>query len=515
MSGLGPWLAARSGWLRITVFAVLGALAALGQAPFDLWPITLVALAVALAMVPAAKTAWQAALWGWALGGGYFALALNWIIEPFFVQPEIYGWMAPFALFFMALGAGLFWAIAFGITRRFIGPGILGAALGLAILEYTRSVIFTGFPWALLGHIWIDTPLLQLASVIGPHGLTVVTLAGAVLLAQVRFSLGWVVQTGAVVIGIGLAWGLTTTTTAHTARLDGPVIRLIQPNAPQDQKWDPELAPMFFERQLSFTNALSETGIAPDLIVWPETSVPYFLEYSGTALEEIGEAAQGVPVIVGIQRLEEPRYYNSLVMLGRGGQVQNIYDKTHLVPFGEYVPFADLLGQFGIHGLAANEGGGFSAGAKGPRGQMSVLSVPNVGNALPMICYEGIFAQEVNNWDTRPEFLLMITNDAWFGEFVGPFQHLAQARLRAVEQGLPMIRVANTGVSALIDPHGVIRDHIPLGQAGWIDVVLPAPAPLTIYARFGDKPALLLIGLLCCAVLVRRRMIIDPRAPAA
>jgi apolipoprotein N-acyltransferase len=235
-------------------------------------------------------------------------------------------------------------------------------------------------------------------------------------------------------------------------------------------------------------------GSRPDLIVWPETAVPYLLNHVHGDLVLMAEAARGAPLVFGIQRRDENlHYYNSLVVMGQGGALRSTYDKRHLVPFGEYIPGGDLLGQFGIHGLATSDGAGFAAGSAPPR-----ITIPGIGDAVPMICYEGIFAEEIGVIGDRPRLLLLITNDAWFGAAAGPLQHLAQARLRAIEQGLPMVRVANTGVSAMIDPYGRIVASLPLNSHGALDVALPAAHAATVYARFSDW---LLFGMLTFVTL--------------
>jgi len=258
---------------------------------------------------------------------------------------------------------------------------------------------------------------------------------------------------------------------------------------------------MFFNRQVDFTAQLPK----PDLIVWSETAVPSLLDDAGYAFEVIADAAAGTPVVLGIQREEQGRYYNSLVTLDGTGQMADLYDKHHLVPFGEYMPLAPLFARFNILGLAARADAGYSAGP-GP----ALIDLGPLGKALPLICYEAVFAQDVNGAPSRPDMLLQITNDAWFGINAGPQQHLSQARLRAIEQGLPMIRVANTGISAMIDPAGRIVDSLPLGRAGFLDVPLPAPLAPTLYSRTGDWTAFLaLIVAFATLLTLKRRRPID------
>ncbi|MYM57158.1 apolipoprotein N-acyltransferase [Rhodobacteraceae bacterium GS-10] len=457
------------------VAAVFGALAATGQAPFDLWQLALVGFAGLYSVFLTAGTARRAGWAGWAGGTGYFALALCWIVEPFLVDIARHGWMAPFALLFMAAGLALFWGAAMMLAHR-LGRGAIVWIGALALAELVRSYVFTGFPWALIGHIWIPTAMAQWAGFVGPHGLSLIALASAVALRQL-FTAHPARAVVPVLLLAGLFAGGAYLAASGPAPRAAPVVRLIQPNAPQHQKWDPDYVPIFFRRLVEATAA----DPRPDLIVWPETSVPVYLEYAEETLKVIAEAASGVPVVLGAQREEGERIFNSAAVLDGQGRIAQVYDKHHLVPFGEYVPLGDLMARFGIHGMAAREGAGFSAGP-GP----ALFDLGALGTALPLICYEAVFPQDVGAAPQRPGFLLQITNDAWFGRFSGPYQHLSQARLRAIEQGLPMVRVANTGVSAVIDARGRITGSVPLGLSGWIDLPLPEALPPTIYARIGD-----------------------------
>ncbi len=487
-----------NGWslkLRALVAALLGVLAAFGLAPYGIWLVTLAMLLALPALFLSATSTRQAALIGWAFGVGWFAHALIWIVEPFLVDVARYGWMAPFAIALMAAGGGLFWAIAFGVAHR-LGRGNIGRVLALilawSLVEFARAYLFTGFPWAALAQIWPDSDAALLLAWIGPHGLALATLLAALLpgLALVQAAslphqlaslLPAALLTSA---SLGLAQARP-----DSAPLTGSVVRLVQPNAPQDQKWDPAFMPVFFQRQLAYTSAAPDPDQPrPDLIVWPETAVPTLLNYADQTLETIAEAAAGVPVVLGIQRLDGVQYFNSMITLDSAGKMAGLYDKYHLVPFGEYVPFGDLAARFGLRGFAAQEGNGFSAGP-GPK----VMNIEGLGKALPLICYESVFPQDIRDADERADFMLQITNDAWFGKFSGPYQHLAQAQMRAIETGLPMIRAANTGVSAMIDPWGRITAAIPLGQEGYVDAKLPAPRPATLYARTGDLPTFLLL----------------------
>jgi len=482
------------GWRLGAVAAGAGALAGLGQVPFSLVPLALVALAVCCWLFLRAETWRHAAFVGWLAGAGYFAVTLHWIVEPFLIDVPRHGWMAPFALLFSAFGFSLFWAAAFGAAHALSRPGWLRAvawAVAMTSGEMLRGYVLTGFPWAMLGYVWSESTAAQLVAVIGPYGLTLLTLLGAGLAGYAaRLWLRAAILVGLWVWVTGAGLLLLQRETPVAANPEAPVIRLVQPNAPQHQKWDPEFAAAFFARQIEFTAAPG----TPDLTIWPETAIPWLAEPDHPALLRIAGAAQDRPVVIGAQRNEGWRAFNSLLLLGPGGAIKAIYDKHHLVPLGEYIPFGELARAIGLRSFAARDGYGFSAGP-GP----VLLDLGPLGQALPLICYEAVFPQDMRGTD-RPDWLLQITNDAWFGTFAGPQQHLAQARLRAIEQGLPLLRAANTGISGVIDAHGRLLQSIPLGQAGFIDVALPKARPATPYARMGDLPLALVLLALCGAL---------------
>jgi len=352
-----------------------------------------------------------------------------------------------------------------------------------------RQALFTGFPWAQPGHVLIDTAVLHWAAWLGSPGLTalVASLAAALWYTVTARHVPSVL----VLVFAAFLWPLGAWMTPDaSAGPDASIVRLVQPNAPQHEKWDSDKVHVFYERQLAFTAA--GDGARPDLVVWPETAIQVWLGNAGPALAEISGAAAGAPVVLGLQRIDGKKFFNSLVHVKDDGEVAAVYDKHHLVPFGEFMPFGNLLAEWGIHGLASNAGQGYSAG---PGAQ--VIDMGDLGKALPLICYEGVFARDLRAAPERADFLLLITNDAWFGKISGPYQHLDQARLRSAEMGLPMIRVANTGISAMIDATGRVTDSIPMGQADWRDAALPPALPPTLYARLGDAPMLVVfLGLM-------------------
>lgn len=486
---------------------LLGAIAALGLAPFGIWglaPVAFALLICRLAQADKAATFWHAL----AAGIGWFGLGMVWIVEPFLVEPEIYGWMAPFALILIAIGGGLFWALPVWLTSRLCAsPHARAIAIPAALIlsDWLRGWIFTGLPWALIGHVWIDTPIAQSAAWIGAIGLTAITLYIAALPTifctrseqpVLRFLPG-------VILGILLIGGIWA---AGLARLAAPLptdttqnIRIVQPNAEQDLKWDPEWSTVFFQRLLDISAEPGER----DLVIWPETAVNFLLNDAAGVLPTMSQAA-GAPLITGIQRRDGERYYNSIAVIAPGGEVLSTYDKFHLVPFGEYIPWGDAMAKIGVNAFAAQSGNGYSSGP-GPK----VMSLPGQEAFQPLICYEAIFPQHLRGLNERPAWLLQVTNDGWFGQFSGPYQHLAQARLRSIETGLPMIRAANTGISAVIDARGGIRESLPLGEFGKIDAALPGALPPTLWISWGSWPvvifALLALGAAAVPGIRRRR----------
>lgn len=470
----------------------LGAVVALGQAPLGFWWATLAGFAGLMLLLDRVPDRRGAFLTGLFAGAGHFALALNWIIEPFLIDIARTGWMAPFAVVLLAFGLGLFWGGA-ALAARAFANRTLGFVVAFVAMEWLRGVVLTGFPWAMAGHVWIGTPLDQVAALGGPSLLSLVTLLAAGLSVQARWK---GLLASAVVLALPLGFGLW--------RLAQPLpepgvqtLRLVQPNAEQSAKWDATRAREFLDRQLELT----AKGEVADLTIWPETAVPYMLEYAPEVADMIMAASGGRTVAVGIQRAEGDRFYNSVRVLEGEGVETARYDKAHLVPFGEYIPFGDLAFRwFGLRAFAAQAGNSYSAGP-GPR----VLDLGPLGKVLPLICYEAIFPRDVNAAPERADWMLQVTNDAWFGTLTGPFQHFAQARLRAVEQGLPLIRVANTGVTAVIDARGRVVAQLPFGVVAALDTRIPGKLAPTPFSRWGDGPVFLLLAGLALGAVARRR----------
>jgi apolipoprotein N-acyltransferase len=482
---------------------VLGGLAGLGQPPIGLWPLTLLALALAFRLAPKAATPRGSALWWFWLGAGYFTVCLFWIVSPFLVDADFHAWMAPFALVLFCGGMALFWGLAGGLggglARRFGTRPDWSVALCLSVAELARGYLFGGFPWGTPGHIWIDSPMGQLAALIGPNGLTILTFClAAALSGLVR----WQVGLAALVLVLGFGWGGWLLTQPMPP--DRPVtLRLVQPNAEQALKWDRDQARVFFDR----LTALSAAKPPVDLVIWPETALPYTMDGDDRMAGLIAASGQGAAMAIGRQRIVESRGWNTLTFMDPNGAIIADYDKARLVPFGEFVPLGDLAYHwFGLTLASADAGTAYTAG-EGP----DVIDLgPKMGRVMPLICYEAIFPQDLRRAAARSglraDWLLQVTNDAWFGTLTGPWQHAAQTRLRAIEQGLPMVRVANTGVTAIYDARGREVASLPFGIASYLDHALPGPLPPTFFARWGEAGALVLLaGLALSLIFARRR----------
>lgn len=479
-----------SPWLRLLLAVLAGALMTAGQPPVSVpWTLFL-AVPMLVWLLDRAAGARAAFATGWAAAFGYFTTGLYWIGHAFLVDAERFAWMMPFAVMLLPAFLGLFWGSAFALARwRWPGSAWRVAVLAgwLTLAEYARSTVVTGFPWALPGYVWVETPIAQAAAWVGPFGLSLLTLLLCGLPAVALRSTGVMRLSGlAALAAFAAVWfaGQARLDTMPPLAKDAPVVRLVQPNAVQKLKWDPDWTPVFFNRLIAGAAAPAGPAGPPDLIVWPETAVPFLPAEQAEARARITQAA-GAPVVLGaLDRGRGERLTNSLMVLA-DGEIVAQYDKHHLVPFGEYLPYPWFFGTLGFERLVP--GRGFEAGP-GPQ----VIEAAGLPAFSPLICYEMIFPGQVVPQGERPAFLLQVTNDAWFGRFGGPEQHLAQARMRAIEQGLPVIRAANTGISAGIDARGRIVARLALDTHGHVDLRLPPALPPSPYAWAGDWPALLL-----------------------
>ena len=485
LSGLRP----KTRWW----FAFLcGAIASLANPPFG-QPITAVlGVFLFLLLAPWQQPVRKAFWLGWGFGLGYFVPTFHWIIEPFLVEPLRHGWMAPFAILMLSGGLALFWAVpvAFAAWRQ--SAVVMVLAMGLA--EFARAHVFTGFPWAMMVTTSVDNLLYQGAAWVGPFALTL--LFWAVLLLA---SLLWKGSRPASLAVLGVMALLTVIPAPKgpAPEDDAPLLRAVQPNAAQAEKWDPDKIPIFLARKLDATSAQPTA----DFILWPEISLPHPLERAGPLLEVVAARAAGRPVMVGAQRWDSGDLYNSLALLSEDGTIADNYDKAHLVPFGEYMPLARTFARWGVFGLATDGQLGFSAGTGA-----HLTDVPGVGLVQPLLCYESVFPDNVGNTAERPQLIALSTNDAWFGQYGGPRQHLQQAQARAIEQGVPVLRSANTGISAIIDARGQILTSLELGEEGYVDHLLPPALSATPYSRWRETVFFFLVaGAVILHLLSRRR----------
>ena len=501
MEAVATRIAARP-WAVSALCVVAGAVLALAQPPIGAWPALVLGWPVLLRLVAAAPGPRSAALRGFLAGLGFFATGIHWIGEAFLVEASKVWWYAPvmpFAVGALAALCAAFWAAGFALARRIAAPGwrgavVLGAAMAFA--EGLRGVLPTGFPWALQAYAWIDTPAMQAAALTGSLALTGLTGALAALPgAAAPRRLGPALAALAL---LALLWGGGASRLAGAeVAAEGPPIRLVQPNTRQVDKWAPENRRRIFETLLELT--ADPASEPPALVVWPEVAVTFLLDAAPEAVARATRAAGEASLAAGaVRRAESGALYNSLLFYGPDGAPLGVYDKRKLTPFGEYVPFAWILGRIGLGTL----GDGLSGFAHGRR--VGPYDLPGLPPAAPLICYEIIFPGLVGESATGAGWILQVTNDAWFGDSAGPWQHLAQARARAIEQGLPVARAANTGISAFIDPYGRVTASLPLDLRGALDSPLPGAPVATLYARTGDAPWLALMAIAALAARPRR-----------
>lgn len=505
---------ALSGWSRILVACGAGGLSGLGFAPLHAWPLWFLAIPVLALILDGARDLRLRVSFttGWAFGFGQFLVGMHWIGYPFVVDVDRHAWMLPFAVLLFPAGLALFWGAATLVARRlrFDGPGrILALVALIALTEWLRGHVLTGLPWNLPGYIWTGSDaMIQSASVFGVYGLSLITLLAALMPVMVLNGDGTRVARGhwVAVCGLGLVaalwiFGQLRLPAGAVPPVENVRLRLVQPNVPQHEKWKPELTIRNWERLVDLTR---QPGLGQDtIVVWPEAAPPFMLLTTDGALEAVAALLPDhSALLTGTQRVErgEPnRYFNSMVAVDGTGRVLATYDKSHLVPFGEYLPFYGLLEPLGITQLTGMRGG-FSQG-DGVR-TIRAAGLPSFG---VLICYEIIFPAAVVERGVRPQWLVNMTDDSWFGPWAGPYQHLDIARVRAVEEGLPVARAANTGVSAVIDPHGRIISSLELGKSGVVDAALPGAIEPTIYSFAGDAIFFLLLVVFAFAARVFSR----------
>ncbi len=489
--------------LSFLLIFLAGGLTAIGQEPFNLPIFTVIGLAVVVYFFGWAQTVQKAFQVGFCFGLGYFLVLLNWIVQPFLVEASQTGWMAPFALVLLVAGISLFWALAFCFpywiqASRLVRYIVLaGSWTGVEII---REHFLTGFPWGLLGYVWNDTPVAQAASLIGIHGLAALTLL--IVILPIASKWAWPA------IGISaflfcLTWGYGVLRAPDTAELlsSGPTVRIVQPNVPQAEKWNPSKFDFYLDHLIELSNASSNEPV--DLVIWPETALTIFPTEED--IKNLSLLLKGKPLVLGLRRIEDNKLYNSMGYIAANGTMGQVYDKRRLVPFGEFVPFEKVLKWLTLSPLASDEIWDFT-----PGDGSDFIDISGSGRFRALICYEAIFPHLVRTRE-RPRALLQITNDAWIGNLSGPRQHYIMAKFRAIELGLPLLRSSNPGVSAVVDGYGREVQSISLNRSGAIDSKVPEPLDPTLYSTVGDWPLLMTLLLGFGFLLVRPMILADKR----
>ena len=503
---IGAQAAAHPFWAAL----LCGLILPLSYPPFFLLPIFYLATCLVFYLAVqnlAVFSLWQMARLGWCFGFGQFASGMAWIGEAFLVEAELFLWALPFAVTGLPAGLALFHAAAFalfGALAKRLQPSRLGAlillALLLALSEYARSHVLTGLPWNLPLMGWAGwLYLAQPVALIGIYGLSLLALLSAAFMAAARRSS---VLAALALPLVAFAYSLFALSGGPAAPAAGALkITVVQPNLAQREKWRPELRDRHIDKTFKMTALGLQYAPDTDLIIWPETAIPALIDEGSGFAERLAAALPRADdgrvayLLTGAIRREigaqGTAFFNSAMLWSGDGLLLARSDKHHLVPFGEYLPFQSFLEAIGLQQLARLRGG-YAAGP--PAARLSAARLPLLA---PLICYEAVFPGLAQG-GPRPAAFVNLTNDGWFGTSFGPYQHLAQARLRAIEQGIPLLRAANTGMSAAFDARGRQLDRLPLAEAGVFSLPLPPPLPAGFYARYGD----ILFWLLCGGLVI-------------
>jgi apolipoprotein N-acyltransferase len=511
------------GWRRTAIAFASGAVSALAMAPFHAWPLLFVTFSVLVWLIDGSAGRFgrplAAAFAGWWFGFGYFLAGIYWVGIAFLVDAKTFGWLMPLAVIGLPAGLAVITALGTALAALLWTRGalrILALAAGLTIAEWLRGHILSGFPWNTFGYaLTAPLQLAQAASLIGLWGLTFVAVAAfaspAVLTDDRRETRRRWLPFGlaaATIAGFAI-YGSVRLAGTPTEFVPGVALRIMQPNLSQDTKFNYGAKQQVMSQYL----ALSDQATGPERsgvrdvthLIWPESAFPFLLAREADAMAQIAELLQpGTVLITGAARAAEAagggrvrQGYNSIYVIDHDGTILSVYDKVHLVPFGEYLPFQNYLERLGLMQLTKVPGG-FLSGAR-----RRALAVPRAPAAAPLICYEIIFPGDPLDEGARPGWLLNLTNDGWFGMSTGPYQHFHQARVRAIEEGLPLVRAANTGISAVTDPLGRVIRSLPLGVTGVLDAPLPQRIERPVAARLGDRLALILVllSIVLCVIM--------------
>ena len=523
---LAAWLDRQSRWRMRGLALLLGALAAGALPPVYAVPVLAVSFSGLVLLVDRTPRPLAAVALGWCFGFGYFVAGIYWVANALLSVASTFGWLLPFAIVGAVGGLSALLAVfpagAVGLARVLwpAGPArILALALCWTVFEWLRGWVLTGFPWNLVGYSWAFSDAMnQFAALTGIWGLSLVTViaaampavlvdwagraSGAAAPSRGPAALGCIAVSLALLVATWIG-GSVRLAGAHDSTVAGVRLRLVQANVDPGEKGSGDRGADVLRRHLSLTRETPGYDKVTD-VIWSETAEPYPLErFPDVRMAVAAVAPENGLLITGVLRTDSAsgpvnEVWNSMAVVDRTGRMLGSYDKFHLVPFGEYVPLHQALpfiSKFtpGIMDLSAGPG---------PR----TLRLPGLPPVGPLICYEAIFPGQVVDSGDRPQWLLNITNDGWYGVSAGPYQHFVSARLRAVEEGLAVVRAANTGISGSIDPYGRVLAQTRLGETAVLDVDLPQPlAELTPYARWGDHVMAVLLAIVALGTLALRR----------
>lgn len=489
-------------WPQRSIAFLLGAMGSLAFAPLFIFPALLFALSATWFLLEqeiSNNSSFLKIFWlGWWFGLGHFTTGLYWITHALTLDLAAFWWLIPFALLGIPAILGVFIGVVFMATKLWPYSGITRGFIFAAMWvsgEWLRAHLFTGFPWNLVGYAWFfSLEMMQVSSLIGVYGLSLLTILMAVSLVYIMGNRPLersIAITIYLVAILGWVWGKVHLKNPDVKASPPIAMRIVQPNTPQTLKWDPAQTEANFRNLLVMTAQPSIYTLKA--IIWPESAVPFFLEGDPFHRSLIAKVIpKGALLFTGALRRSPPgkmplQAWNSLLALNDRGDIVASYDKSHLVPFGEYIPFRNILDSlFGKGSIKKLTVGmiDFTSG-QGPES----ITLPN---GLPpfsgLVCYEVIFPGAViNPLQERPGWMINVTNDAWYGDTSGPYQHLEIARFRAIEEGIPLVRAANSGISAVFDAYGQRIGSLGLEKEGVLDIVLPSPTRVTpFYARWGD-----------------------------
>ncbi|XUY26849.1 apolipoprotein N-acyltransferase [Agrobacterium sp. rho-8.1] len=515
-----------SGFGRICIAVLAGAFGALALPPIGFFAALFVSFTLLVWLIDGTtghpdggvwSRGWKTFLVGWLFGFGYFVAGLWWLGNALLLEADEFAWALPLAIFGLPACLAIFYGVATMLANLLWSDGwgrIAALAAAFGLMEWLRSFILTGFPWNAVGYGIMPIPIMmQTSNLIGIFGMSMLAVFVFSSPALLGTKKGLIpgLSIAVTMIALHLGYGAYRLNQPPPPVTDDLTVRIVQPGIDQSVKMLNTDRTEIFNAHLRLSSLPPSPGHKrPDIIVWPETSVPFILTQNPDALAEIAKTLEdGQILLTGAVRMEDagtglaPRYYNSVYAIDSEGQIIGATDKVHLVPFGEYVPFEDVLRKIGINNLISLPGGFSPAVTRNP------ITLPSGKKLHSFICYEIIFPGDVPDDIATSAAIVNVTNDGWFGNTPGPYQHLQQARIRAVETGIPVIRAANTGISALIDPMGQIVAGLDYGQKGIIDSTLGRAATGAITADMRQMHFWLFFFTLLVTAIIARLGLFD------